>query len=46
MCFECDSVWRPGEVITDEEGTNFEQYMMEQGHPADWNNVDKISIIE
>jgi hypothetical protein len=43
MCFECDSVWRPGEAISDKEGTNFEEYMRELGRIADWHDVEKIS---
>ena len=45
MCFECDSIWRPNERISDEEGANFEQYMQELGQKVDWNNLEKISEV-
>lgn len=46
MCFECDSLWRDNEVISDEGGTNFEQYMHETGQPVDWGDVEKLAPIE
>lgn len=46
MCFECDSVWRPGELTSDAEGTNFESYMREIGREPAWDDVEKISHAE
>jgi Zn-finger nucleic acid-binding protein len=45
MCFECDSVWRAGEAVSDEEGSNFEAYMHEIKRVADWDDVEKISQV-
>lgn len=46
MCFECDSLWPQGEAISDETGTNFEDFMTSIGQPADWNKVERIAMIE
>jgi|CZQE01.1.fsa_nt_gi hypothetical protein len=46
MCFECDSIWRPGEVVSDEQGVNFERYMLELGRAIDWGGVEKVSVVE
>lgn len=46
MCFECDSVWKDNEAISEDSGTNFEQYMNEIAHPTDWTDIEKLSQIE
>lgn len=46
MCFECDSVWTTNEPISDETGTNFENYVTSLGQPVDWRNVEKIAMVE
>ena len=46
MCFECDSVWAQGEAVSDETGTNFEDFMSSMGRVADWSIVEKITMVE
>ena len=46
LCPECDSVWQDNEVISDQGGTNFEQYMSDIRRPLDWKDVEKLALIE
>lgn len=46
MCFECDSVWPQGEVVSDETGTNFEDFMNSIGQPVDWSKVERIAKVD
>ncbi|GBF58728.1 hypothetical protein PbB2_02416 [Candidatus Phycosocius bacilliformis] len=46
MCFECDSIWRSAEPVSDEEGSNFESYMQEAGRAANWDDVERLSQID
>jgi hypothetical protein len=41
MCFECDTIWKPGEVVMYGTGMNFESYMEREGNIADWSKVKK-----
>ena len=45
MCFECDSVWREGEDVSDQQGANFEQYMTDLSLSADWKRLEKVSPV-
>ena len=46
MCFECDSVWPQGEIISDETGTNFKDFMNSIDHPVDWSKVERIAMAD
>ena len=46
MCFECDSVWVQGDLISDQTGTNFADLMSSVGQVADWSKVEKIALVE
>jgi hypothetical protein len=41
MCFECDSVWKPGQEITNQGGTTFEAHMKDLGLIPDWADIEK-----
>jgi transcription elongation factor Elf1 len=46
MCFECDSVWRTNDLISDSTGSNFEALMNETNQPIDWTNIDRLGLAE
>lgn len=42
---ECDTVWRESEEIDDRKGQSFQDFMVEQGHAADWKAITKVKQI-
>jgi len=42
MCFECDTLWQPGEVVEYGTGLNFESFMEVRGQKADWTTIKKV----
>ncbi len=46
MCFECDSVWRDKQPISDQVGTTFDDYTRSVGIAADWKDLEKIEMVE
>jgi hypothetical protein len=46
MCFECDSVWRDEQPISDQAGTTFDDHIRSLGMAADWEDLEKIGMVE
>jgi len=46
MCFECDSVWLENQTVSDKAGTTFDKYNRELGIEPDWENIEKLDMIE
>ncbi len=46
MCFECDAVWCAEQTFSDQNGTTYDRYMRILGEAADWENLEKIEMIE
>jgi transposase-like protein len=46
MCFECDSVWTEDQIISDQSGTNFRDYMLACNMLPDWSDIKKIETTQ
>jgi hypothetical protein len=46
MCFECDSVWRPDQPVSELQGSTFSTYMELLDRTPDWSNIRKLEMVE
>lgn len=45
MCFECDTVWKEDEDVSDRGGSTFDRLMKSTGRLADWKNVERVGPV-
>jgi len=46
MCFECDAVWLEDQPVSDHVGTTFDKHMQSLGCEPDWQDIEKIEMID
>jgi len=46
MCPECDTVWLDSTDINNQNGQNFEDFMIQKQQVADWKTVAKIKVAD
>lgn len=46
MCFECDSVWLEGQLVSDKAATTFDRHMRSLSRIPDWKDIKKIEKAE
>ena len=46
MCYECDAVWLDGAPITNKAGMTFDKYLKSLGRIPNWQDIQKVQVIE